>query len=131
MLLGVAEILGIASITLGRKVTVADGKVVVVRFLPDGSEVVEAALPALVTVSNELGQPRYPPLRGIMAATRKKPTIWSAADVGIDKSKTKPSITLHELFVPIRSRVCEIVKGDDDADAGRKLALKLREAKLI
>ena len=129
--LGVAEILGVTCLTLGKKVTVGDGKVVVERLLPDGFEVVEASLPALVTVSNELGQPRYPTLRGIMAATRKKPTVWAAADVGIDVSKIKPSITLHNLFVPVRSRVCDVVKGEDDADAGRKLALKLREAKLI
>jgi electron transfer flavoprotein beta subunit len=129
--LGVAEILGIACVTLGKKVSLKGEQVVVERIVPDGYEVIEAQLPALVTVSNELGQPRYPTLRGIMAATRKRPTIWSAADLGIELAQLQPRITLHDLFVPVRSRVCEIIQGDDDADAGRKLALKLREAKLI
>jgi electron transfer flavoprotein beta subunit len=129
--LGVAELLGLSCVALGKKVEVQGAKVVVERLIPDGYEVVEASLPALVTVSNELGQPRYPTLRGIMAATRKRPTIWSAADLGLQPAQLLPRLTLHDLFVPSRSKVCEFIEGDDEADRGRKLALKLREAKLI
>ncbi len=129
--LGVAEILGLACIALCRKVEVTDGKVVVERNIPDGYEVMEASLPALVTVSNELGQPRYPTLRGIMAATRKTPTTWTAADLGLDASALDPRLSLRQLFVPERSQECEFVEGENAADAGRQLALKLREAKLI
>ncbi len=129
--LGVAEILGLSCIALGKKVEVQGEKVVVERLIPDGYEVVETPLPALVTVSNELGQPRYPTLRGIMAATRKLPTIWTAADLEMDSGQLEPRITLHDLFVPERSRVCEIIEGDNEAEAARNLALKLREAKLI
>ena len=129
--LGIAEILGLSCISLGKKVEIKDGKVSVERITNDGYEVVEAPLPALVTVSNELGQPRYPTLRGIMAATRKQPTIWNAADLDADASQLEPRVTLQELFVPVRDQQCEIIEGDDAADAGRQLALKLREAKLI
>ena len=129
--LGVAEILGLSCIALAKKVEVQGDKVTVERITPDGYEVVEAPLPALVTVSNELGQPRYPTLRGIMAATRKLPTIWGASDLELDTSQLEPRITLRELFVPVREQHCEIIEGDDAADAGRQLALKLREAKLL
>jgi electron transfer flavoprotein beta subunit len=129
--LGVAEVLGMASISLGKKVDVTDGKVRVERIIPDGYEVVEAQLPSLVTVSNELGQPRYPTLRGIMAATRKKPTIWSASDLELDDSQSSARITLRDLFVPVNDQDCEFIEGDDPADAGRLLALKLREDKVI
>ena len=129
--LGVAETLGMACITLGKKVDVQDDKVVVERLAPDGFEVVEADLPALVTVSNELGQPRYPTLRGIMAATRKRPTVWTTGDLDLDDSQLEPRVTLHDLFVPVREQDCEIIEGDDDADAARKLALKLREDRFI
>jgi electron transfer flavoprotein beta subunit len=129
--LGVAEILGLACVTLGKKVEVKDNKAVVERLIPDGYELVEAPLPALVTVSNELGQPRYPTLRGIMAATRKRPTIWTTADLEVDAGQLEPRITLHDLFVPQRNQECEIIEGDDEADTARKLALKLREARLI
>ena len=129
--LGVAEILGMSCIALGKKVEVNDGKVSVERITPDGYEVVEASLPALVTVSNELGQPRYPTLRGIMAATRKLPTIWTAGDLDVETNQLEARVSLIDLFVPERSQQCEIIEGEDAGDAGRQLALKLREAKLI
>ena len=129
--LGVAEILGMSCISLGRKVTVDGDTVTVERLIPDGYEVVQTQLPALVTVSNELGQPRYPTLRGIMAATRKRPTIWSSTDLEMSPEQLEPRITLHDLFVPERNQACEIIEGDDEADAARQLALRLREDKLI
>lgn len=129
--LGVAETLGMACITLGKKVDVQQSTVLVERLVPDGYEVVAADLPALVTVSNELGQPRYPTLRGIMAATRKRPTVWTAADLDLDQGQLEPRVILHDLFVPLRERECEIIEGDDDADSARRLALKLREDRFI
>ena len=44
----------------------------VVRVTPDGDETVEVSCPAIVTISNELGQPRYPTMAGRMAARKKK-----------------------------------------------------------
>ena len=129
--LGVAELLDIPCVTIGKKVEVGDGKVIVERIVPEGYEIMEASLPALVTVSNELGQPRLPTLRGIMAATRRKPIIWSAQDVGIDPSRITPKLRLVDLFVPVSEKTCEIVEGETDEEAGRNLAMRLREAKLI
>ena len=129
--LGVAELLELPCVTIGKKVEVGDGKVIVERIIPEGYEVIEAPLPALVTVSNELGEPRYPTLRGIMAATRKKPTIWSAEEVGVDPSLMKPKLSLVDLFVPVSEKSCEFIEGETAEEAGRNLALRLREAKLI
>ena len=129
--LGVAEILGLSCVSLGKKVDVADGMARVERIVPDGYEVVEAPLPALVTVSNELGQPRYPTLRGIMAATRKRPTVWGKGDLELDAGQSESRLTLRQLFIPVSDQECEIVAGEDAADAGRLLALKLREARII
>jgi electron transfer flavoprotein beta subunit len=129
--LGVAELLGLPCITMAQKIEVADGGVVVQRALPDGYEVIEAPLPAVVTVSNELGEPRYPNLRGIMTASRKTPTIWTASDLGLSPNDMILKIKLTELFIPVSEKNVEIIEGEDDADAGRKLALRLREAKLI
>lgn len=129
--LGIAEQLGLPCVTLGKKVEVGDGNVTVERVVPQGYEVVEAPLPALVTVSNELGQPRYPTLRGIMAATKKTPTIWSGPDLETDNSDYSSRIELLDIFVPVQDKECEIIGGDNDEEAGRNLAIKLREAKLI
>ena len=129
--LGVAELLGVACVTIGKKVQVVEGKVIVDRLGEGGIEVSEADLPALVTVSNELGQPRYPSLRGIMAATRKRPTVWSLADLDLDPSIWAPKLGLVDLFVPTREKDCEFIEGDTDEEMGRNLAVKLREAKLL
>jgi electron transfer flavoprotein beta subunit len=127
--LGLAETLGWAVATIGRKVDVEGQTVTIQRVLPDGHEVVEATLPAVVTVSNELGAARYPNMRGIMAAKRIEPTIWTATDLGVDTTLT--NLQILTLGIPEQTMVTEIIEGDDDADAGRKLALRLREEKLI
>ncbi len=128
--LGLSELLNLPSLAFAKKVEVTDGSVRVQRVTPDGYEVLEAPLPALVTVSNELGEPRTPTIKGIMASTRAKPTLWSLNDLGVDPF-TWAKVELVDLFVPVREKRCEMVDGEDESDAGRKLALKLREAKLI
>lgn len=131
---GIAEILGIPSVTLAKKVEVADGKAKIERVVTDGYQVVEVTLPALVTVSNELGEARYATLKGIMAAAKKQPTTWKPADIGIDAAQIGDSgrrSKLVKLFQPVREGKCDFVEADSPAEAGTKLADKLREAKLI
>ena len=131
--LGLAESLGVPCVTLARRIDAPKdgGRIRVERSLSDGYQVVETPPPSVVTVSNELGEPRYPTLRGIMAATRKQPVRWGLADVGLTRDVLAPGLELERLFVPQRRLEAEIVKGEDEADAGRRLALRLREAKLI
>ncbi len=128
---GIAEFLGLPSVTVAQKVEVIGNGVVVHRALPDGYEVVETELPALVTVSNELGEPRYATLRGIMAAGRKTPTVWTADELGLEPSKLEPKVRVTDLSVPTSDKRCEFIEGETEADAGRQLALRLREDKLI
>ena len=64
---------------------VAAGRVRVRRLSPIGYDVIDAAMPALV-VHEALGEPRYPSLRGMMAARSKEIAVRSLADIGIDPS---------------------------------------------
>lgn len=128
--LGLAELLDLPCVSFAKNVELGDGSVRVQRVTPDGHEVLEAVLPALVTVSNELGEPRTPSIKGVMAATRMEPTVWSRNDLGVDLSGLA-KLEVKDLFIPVREKQCEVIEGEDDADAGRKLALKLREAKII
>ena len=66
-----------------------------------------------------------------MTAGRKTPTVWTAADVGVDAADLVPRVRVIDLAVPVLDRECEIVSGESDADAGRALALRLREDGLI
>jgi electron transfer flavoprotein beta subunit len=128
---GIAELLGIPAETVAKSVTANDGKVTVERVLQDGFETVESALPAVVTVSNELGDPRYPQLRQIMMAARKQVTTYTPADLGLGAADLQPRMKLEKLFVPVNDSKVEIVEVDTPAEQAANLARKLREAKLI
>jgi len=131
---GIAEILGIPSVTLAKKVEVVNGKARVQRVIPDGYDVIEVDLPALITVSNELGEARYPTIKGIMAAKRKEPVVWKPADIGADASRIGAAgvkAKLVKLFQPVKEGKCEIVTGENEEEAGANLAAKLREVKVL
>ena len=66
-----AEKLGIAVTTLARELHCAERVLSVTRATPDGDELVRATLPALVTVSSELGAPRFPSAKAKMAARNR------------------------------------------------------------
>lgn len=125
----VGEILGIPILTIAKDVRYENGKVVVERVLLDGSETLEAPTPAVVTVSNELGEPRYPQLRQIMMAAKKEVKAWSLADLGIPAPANR--VTLDALFIPETKVETEWIDGETPEEKAHKLALRLREAKLI
>ena len=131
---GIAEILGLPSITLAQKIDTSDGKARVERVTADGYEVIEVSLPVLITVSNELGEPRYPKITGIMAAKKKEPTIWKPADIGLDASQVGAAgrrTKLLKLFQPVHEGKCEIIEAESLEEAGASLATKLRESKIL
>jgi len=130
----IAEILGLPQITVAKKVEVVDNKVKVEKVTADGYEVIEATMPALITVSNELGAARYATIKGIMAAKRKELIIWKPADIGADTAKIGVAgrrTKMHKLFQPVRDGKCEIVTGENEEDAAANLAKKLIEVKLL
>jgi len=132
--LGIAALLGIPSVTLVKKVDVADGKVRVERTVADGFEVVEVPTPCLLTITNELGEPRYAPLKGIMKAAKIQPIVWKPQDVGLDPAQIGAQgrrAKLAKLFQPVKEGKCEIIEGENVADAAANLAVRLREAKVI
>ena len=131
---GIAEILGLPSVTLVKKIEIVDGKARVERITGDGHEVVEVSLPAVLTISNEIGEARYPTIKGIMAAKKKEPVVWKPADIGVEPSQAGAAgqhAKMLKLFQPIREGKCDIVAGDTPEEAAANLALKLREAKLL
>ena len=102
---------------------------------PEGLyEIIEAALPAVVTVSSEIGAPRYPSIKGVMTAKRIQPQVWRPHDIGLDSSEVGQKgrkVKLMKLFQPAREGEAEIIKGDTPEEAGENLALRLREAKIL
>ena len=131
--LGIAEILGIPAVTLAREVEVTDGKAKVQQVIPDGCQVVEVTLPAVIAETSGLTL-RYATLKGIMAAAKKQPVVWKPTDIGLDPSKIGAAgrhSKLDKLFQPVKEGKCEMVVGDTPAEAAANLAKRLREAKLL
>ncbi len=129
--MGIAEILGIPILTLAQRVEYTENGIIVEKPITTGVGIFEALLPCLVSVSNELGEPRYPTLRGIMSASRKTPSIYTLNDLSIETDALLPKLELIDLFLPEREQNIEFIEGEDDAETGRKLALRLREENLI
>jgi electron transfer flavoprotein beta subunit len=80
----IAERLGLPHVGFVGELTVADGAVTGRRDGDAASETVQAALPAIVSVTDQINEPRYPSFKGIMAAKKKPFETWSLADLGVD-----------------------------------------------
>jgi electron transfer flavoprotein beta subunit len=131
---GIAEILGLPSVTVVKKIEIVEGKAKVERVVADGIEIVETPLPVLITITNELGEPRYPTIKGIMAAKKKEPIIWKPSDIGVTPQQIGAAARrtkMLKLFQPVREGKCEIVSGETPEEAAVKLANRLREAKVL
>ena len=128
--LGVAAHLGLPAVSPIQKIEDASAESVTVeRIVEDGYQRLKIRLPALLGVSSEMNEPRYPPLKGIMAAGRAQIPVWKAADLGLDA--VAPKVTLRRLYVETREAKVELIEADSLAEAGTKLADKLREARLV
>jgi electron transfer flavoprotein beta subunit len=60
------------------------------------SQTIEAALPALVSVTDQINEPRYPSFKGIMAAKKKPVETWTLADLGVDRRRGRPGRRLDQ-----------------------------------
>lgn len=128
---GLAQLLDVPAVTITKSVQAEDGHLRVERVLMDGFETVDVAMPCVVTISNELGDPRYPQLRQIMLAARKQVAVWTAADLGLNSDDLRSPLTVERLYVPVKESHVEIIEGDTVEAQAENLARRLREAKLI
>ncbi|MCX4428909.1 electron transfer flavoprotein subunit beta/FixA family protein [Streptomyces mirabilis] len=127
-----AERLGVPQVTLLSEVTVDDG---LVNGLRDGDTVTErlqAALPAVVSVTDRSGEARYPSFKGIMAAKKKPVECLDLDDLEIAAATVGPagSLTAVETVTARPPRTAgTVIK--DDGDGGGRLAEFLASQKFI
>ena len=127
-----AERLSLPQVTFASELTVENGRARIRRDGDTSTEIIEASLPALVSVTDQINEPRYPSFKGIMAAKKKPVEQWSLADLGVDAAQVglDAAWTKVESFAarPPRSQG-EIVA--DEGDGGSKLAAFLTERKFV
>ena len=128
----IAERLGLPQVTMASELSV-DGSTVTIRRDDDASsETVTAQLPALVSVTDQINEPRYPSFKGIMAAKKKPLETWSLADIGVDPAQVglAASWTQVESFAARPPRQAGQVV-PDEGDGGAKLAEFLVSQKFV
>ncbi|MFL6027528.1 MAG: electron transfer flavoprotein subunit beta/FixA family protein [Friedmanniella sp.] len=83
----VAERLGWPAATFGATLELVEGAVRIRRDTDTASLTVEAPLPAVVSVTDQAGEARYPSMKGILAAKKKPVETWSLGDLGVDPAE--------------------------------------------
>jgi electron transfer flavoprotein beta subunit len=127
----IAGILKIPGINLVQKVEMEDGKISVQKLRRNGYEVVSALLPALVTVSSEVGDLRLATLKAIQDARKKPVTIWRAADLELDPALLRTKAIRALTPPPSQARNCVFMEGDSSEEKAENLALRLRGDRVI
>jgi electron transfer flavoprotein beta subunit len=122
-----AELLGFPQLTFAKKVEIDGSTVRVHRQTADGYQVVEAATPALITVTAAIAEPRYASLKGIMAARSKEIKEVAAGDLGIEKGK--PAETIEDVVDAESRKAGEVIQ--DDGNAVEKIVQVLAAAKVL
>jgi electron transfer flavoprotein beta subunit len=132
--LAVAAFLDVPCVTVARKIEITGKTAVVERVIADGYETIEVPLPAVVTVSNELGQARYPSIKNIAKTNALKPAIWKPADLELAPDVCGASgrlLRATNIFFPVFDATCEIVGGDTVQEAAQNLAVRLRQERIL
>ncbi|HVN43524.1 MAG TPA: electron transfer flavoprotein subunit beta/FixA family protein [Steroidobacteraceae bacterium] len=120
-----AEKLGFPAVLFARAVEVSGATVSVTRVTTDGDEVVQGALPAVVTVSNEVGVPRFPTAKAKMAARKMAPVAFNLEALGLTAAELAPAVAVVRQQVPVVSGNCQVLQGSA-AETARQLVERLR-----
>ncbi|MEA3076247.1 MAG: electron transfer flavoprotein beta subunit [Actinomycetota bacterium] len=123
----IAELLGLPSITFAKSITTDGTTVQVERQTEAGYDEVESPLPALVTVTAGVVEPRYPSFKGIMAAKGKPVEELKVADLGLDGVSVGQEIT--DVAAAEERKAGEVIT--DEGDAHEKIVAFLEQLKVI
>ncbi len=128
-----AELLNLPEITYVRELNVEDGKVRAVRNMEESFEVVEADLPAVVTVAQEINEPRLPKFMAIRKAGAKPRHEWGPTDLGLsadEVGENAVSVDVLSNLAPEQDRKNIILDGDLDEQIDALVDALMREGVL-
>ena len=120
----------LSHVSVIQNVDVDSNTITVDRTIEEGRQSVEAGFPSVLSVSKDIGEPRYPSFMGIRKASRAKIPVWSFADLGIEVPNS--FIKWPDIQVPpVREITTEMVEGDSLQDIAEKLADKIMGEKVL
>ena len=125
-----ARILGWPMLGLAGQIKVQDGSVSVDRVIEEGRQAVSAKLPAVISVVQSIGEPRYPSFMGIRKASKATIPVWSLSELGV--SAPEMIVKRTELMSPpARETKVEMITGDSPAEIAEKLVDKILAEKVL
>lgn len=122
-----AASLGVPALTLAHELEVEGSEVMIARTLGTVTETLAAAMPALVSVTDQANEPRYPNFAAMRAAKKKPLEVWDLAELGVGRREDASSLS-HAEARPARE--AGMIR-TDAGEAGRELAAWLVENKLV
>jgi electron transfer flavoprotein beta subunit len=125
----IAELLGHPSLTFARELHLSDGTLTIERQTVAGYDVVVAPLPVVITVTAGATEPRYPSLKGVMAAKSKPVETLTVADLGLSAEDVTTTQTVTEVSDAPPKRGGETIEADDQTPV--RIADLLAQAKVI
>lgn len=125
-----ARALGWPMLGLAGQIQAQDSSVRVERVIEEGRQIVSAKLPAVLSVVQSIGEPRYPSFMGIRKASKAVIPVWSLADLGIQAPAAV--VTRTAVLSPaVRDTACEIISGESPAAIAEILAEKIMAEKVL
>jgi electron transfer flavoprotein beta subunit len=129
--IGLAHILNFPGVTMARAITVQGGDIKIERVLANGYEVVSAPIPAVIMASNEVGELRYPSMIQRREAKQKPVQAWGLKDINLASLPSARLMRKRIYASELKLRKCRIIGGSTPTEAGRNLAIQLKEDRVI
>jgi len=128
-----AEILNLPQATVVVKLAVEGSKFTAEREIEGAHEIIEGSLPAVISAQKGLNEPRYPSIKGVMAARRKEIAVKDAASLGIKDQieASKKKVSVLEISLPAARPQGKRIEGDPATQAKELVALLHTEARVI
>ena len=128
--LQLGEKLGLPTLNAVSKIEPLQGRLLVERSLEDEIEVLEVPLPAVLSVTTDINQPRLPSMKEILRAGKKPVTQWALADLGLG-STLKSQVEVASVRAPHRVQRKKILIPGAPAEAAQALAGYLGKEGLV
>jgi electron transfer flavoprotein beta subunit len=123
-----AELLGYPQVNVVTHLELADGKLTAHREIEGAEEIIETAMPAVITAQKGLNEPRYASLKGIMAAKKIAIDTKSVTDLGLSDSDVfNQRVTIVSLELPAEKSGGRKVDGADPNAAAAEILKFIRE----
>lgn len=125
-----AELMGLPFISYVSQIEeIKDGYVRVQRMIEDGHQIVEMALPGVISVVKEINVPRLPSLRGLMQSKKAQIPVWDGQELGVDINRIGLSgspTQVVDFSIPERAAGGELLQGSPESQV-EQLLEKLKE----